>query len=62
LSILRKTSLSLLLPLLLVACSPEQSKSIGAQPKKTMDKVTTDINNAMQQQGQGSDRLKEEQK
>jgi hypothetical protein len=49
----------LALSLLLAACSPEQSKQIGAQPKKTLDKVTTDLNKAMQQ---GSDRLKEEQK
>jgi hypothetical protein len=46
---------------LLVACSPEQSKNIGAQPKKTVDQVTTDIHKAMQQ-GQDPNRLKEEQK
>ncbi len=57
-STLRKTS-ALALLLLAAACSPEQSKSIGQQPKKTIDKVTTDINKAMQQ-GQGSERLKEE--
>jgi len=44
----------------LAACSEEQSKAIGQQPKKTIDRVTTDVNKAMQQ-GQGSDRLKEEQ-
>ena len=54
-SILLRTSL---LVLAVAACSPEQSKAIGQQPKKTVDKVTTDINKAMQQ-GQGSDRLKE---
>jgi hypothetical protein len=48
--------------LLLVACTPEQSKEIGNQPKKTMDRVTTDVNKAMQQQGQDSERLKEDQK
>jgi hypothetical protein len=49
------------LVLFLVACSPEQSKEIGNQPKKTIDRATTDINKAMQQ-GQGSERLKEESK
>jgi hypothetical protein len=58
LSTLLRISLALAL---LAGCSPEQSKSIGQQPKKTVDKVTTDINKAMQQ-GQGSERLKEEQK
>jgi hypothetical protein len=58
LSTLLRTSLALVL---LAGCSPEQSKAIGQQPKKTVDKVTTDVNKAMQQ-GQGSDRLKEEQK
>ena len=43
---------------IVAACSPEQSERIGQQPKKTVDRVTTDINKAMQQ-GQGSDRLKE---
>ena len=53
-SILLRISLALLL----LGCSPEQSKSIGQQPKKTVDKVTTDIGKAMQQ-GQDSERLKE---
>ena len=44
--------------LLLVACTEEQSRAIGQQPKKTVDRVTTDVNKAMQQ-GQGSERLKE---
>ena len=47
------------LVLLLAACTEEQSKAIGQQPKKTVDRVTTDVNKAMQQ-GQGSERLKEE--
>jgi hypothetical protein len=47
--------------LVLVACTEEQSKAIGQQPKKTVDRVTSDVNKAMQQ-GQGSDRLKEDQK
>jgi len=54
---MRHLLLSLVLGL--SACSPEQSKSIGQQPKKTVDKVTTDMQKAMQQ-GQGSERLKEE--
>ena len=53
-SILLRTSLVLLL----AACSPEQSKSIGQQPKKTIDNVTTKIGDAMKQ-GQDSERLKE---
>jgi len=44
----------------LAACSPEQSKNIGAQPKKTVDSVANKVNSAMQQGGQGSERLKEE--
>ena len=43
-------------------CSPEQSKAIGDQPKKTVDRVTTDVNKAMQNAGHGSERLKEDQK
>jgi hypothetical protein len=45
--------------LALCACTEEQSKAIGQQPKKTIDRVTTDVNKAMQQ---GSERLKEDQK
>jgi hypothetical protein len=41
--------------LVLAACSPEQSRDVGAQPKKTMDRATTDLNKGLQQ---GSDRLK----
>jgi hypothetical protein len=41
--------------LVLAACSPEQSRDIGAQPKKTVDRATTGVNKAMQE---GSDRLK----
>jgi len=58
LSTLQRISL-LVFSLALGACTEEQSKAIGQQPKKTVDRVTTDINKAMQQ-GQGSDRLKEE--
>jgi hypothetical protein len=40
-------------------CTEDQSRNIGAQPKKTVDRVTTDVNKAMQQ---GSERLKEDEK
>ena len=56
-SILLRTSLVVLL---LAACTEDQSKAIGNIPKKTIDKVTVDVNKAMQQGGQGSERLKEE--
>jgi hypothetical protein len=49
------------LVLMLAACTPEQSKNIGNQPKKTIDNVTSKINDAMKQ-GQGSERLREDQK
>jgi hypothetical protein len=42
------------LVLFLAACSPEQSKEIGNQPKKTIDKVTVDVDKAMK-----SERAKE---
>jgi type IV pilus biogenesis protein CpaD/CtpE len=60
LSILRRTSLALAAALALAACTEEQSKSVGQIPKKTLDKAAADINKAMQQ-GQGSERLKEDQ-
>jgi hypothetical protein len=60
LSTLPRTSLAVFL-LALAACTPEQSKEIGNAPKKTVDRVTTDIGKAMQG-GQDSDRLKEDQK
>jgi len=47
------------LVLLLVACTPDQSKNIGAQPKKTVDSVSSKVNDLMKQQGQDSERLKE---
>jgi hypothetical protein len=31
----------------LAACTEEQSRAIGQQPKKTVDRVTTDVNKAM---------------
>jgi hypothetical protein len=61
LSTLRRTSLALAAALALAACSEEQSKSVGQVPKKTLDKTSADINKAMQQ-GQGSERLKEDDK
>jgi len=45
------------LAIALSGCTEEQSRNIGAQPKKTIDRVTTDVNKAMQ-----SDRLKEDEK
>ena len=57
-----KTLIPVLLALGLCACSPEQSKAIGNQPKATMDKVTNDVNKAMQMQGQNAERNKEDQK
>ena len=59
-SILRRTSLALAVALALAACTEEQSKSVGQIPKKTVDKAAAGINKAMQQ-GQGSERLKEDQ-
>ena len=47
--------------LALAACSEEQSRSVGQIPKKTVDKAATDVQKAMQQ-GQGSERLKEDDK
>jgi hypothetical protein len=61
LSTLRRTSIALAVALALAACTEEQSKSVGQIPKKTVDKATADINKAMQQ-GQGSERLKEDDK
>lgn len=60
-STLRRTSLALAAALALAACGEEQSKSVGQIPKKTLDKTSADINKAMQQ-GQGSERLKEDDK
>jgi uncharacterized lipoprotein YajG len=47
LSILLRTSLALLL---LAGCTPEQSKSVAAAPKQTVDKASADVNKAMQQE------------
>jgi hypothetical protein len=39
----------------------EAAKRVGDQPKKTVDSVSSKVGNLMQQ-GQGSERLQEEQK
>jgi len=51
--------MTIVLALLLAACTPEQSKNIGAQPKKTVDSVSSKVNDLMKQQGQDSERLKD---
>jgi hypothetical protein len=43
---------------MITACSPEQSRNIGKQPKATLDSVSKKATDAMQQ-GQGSERLKD---
>jgi hypothetical protein len=53
--------------LFLAACGDkvpqsEAARRIGQQPKKTVDSVSSKVNDLMQQQGQGSERLKEDQK
>ncbi len=62
-SILRKTSLAFACALTLAAaaCTEEQSREIGRIPKKTVDRTAADVQKAMQQ-GQGSERLKEDDK
>jgi hypothetical protein len=46
------------LAVMIAACSPEQSRNIGNQPKATVDSVSKKATDAMQQ-GQGAERLKE---
>ena len=63
-SILRKTSLLALVAL--AACGDkvpesEAARRVGQQPKKTVDSVSSKVGDLMQQ-GQGSERLKEESK
>jgi hypothetical protein len=58
LSTLLRTSLAFVF---LWGCSPEQSKSIGQQPKKAVDGASSRVGDLMQQ-GQGSQRLEEERK
>ena len=50
-------SLSIALLLALAACSPEQSRSIGAQPKKTLDSVNQKLDAAAQKE---AERVKEQ--
>jgi hypothetical protein len=64
LSTLRRIEALLVVALLLAACGDkvpesEAARRLGQQPKKIVDRVTTDIGKAMQQ-GQDSERLKEE--
>jgi hypothetical protein len=61
LSTLRRTSAALAALVALAACTPEQSQEIGRTPKRTVDKATADVQKAMRQ-GQGSERLKEDDK
>ncbi len=63
-STLRRIEALLVVALLLAACGDkvpesEAARRLGQQPKKIVDRVTTDIGKAMQQ-GQDSERLKEE--
>ena len=46
------------LMVMIAACTPEQSKDIGSQPKKTVDSASNRIGELMQQ-GQGSERMKD---
>jgi hypothetical protein len=59
LSTRRRIELALAAALILAACTPEQSQEVGRIPKKTVDKAKSGIEKAMQQ-GQGSERLKED--
>ncbi len=63
-STLRRIEALLVVALLLAACGDkvpesEAARRLGQQPKKIVDRVTTDVGKAMQQ-GQDSERLKEE--
>ena len=60
-STLRRISFVLAAALALAACTEEQSKNVGRIPKQTIDKAAADVGKAMQQ-GQGSERLKEDEK
>jgi hypothetical protein len=64
LSTLRRIEALLVVALLLAACGDkvpesEAARRLGQQPKKIVDRVTTNVGSAMQQ-GQDSERLKEE--
>ncbi len=63
-STLRRIEALLVVALLLAACGDkvpesEAARRLGQQPKKIVDRVTTNVGKAMQQ-GQDSERLKEE--
>ncbi len=63
-STLRRIEALLVVALLLAACGDkvpesEAARRLGQQPKKIVDRVTTNVGSAMQQ-GQDSERLKEE--
>ncbi len=45
-------SLCIALLLALAACSPEQSRNIGAQPKKTLDRVNQKLDAAAQKEAE----------
>jgi len=45
-----------------MSAEKEASKRMGDKPKQTVDSVSSKVNNLMQQQGQDSERLKEDQK
>ena len=45
-----------MLAVLLAACTPEQSKEAGNAPKKTLERVGTDLEKNLQQ---GADRSRE---
>ena len=55
-SIPRRIELAVAAVLALAACTEDQSKAIGAAPKKTVDRATSDLNKAMQQ---GAERTRE---
>jgi hypothetical protein len=64
LSTRRRIEALLVVASLLAACGDkvpesEAAKRLGQQPKKLVDRVTSDVGKAMQQ-GQGSERLKED--
>ena len=63
-STLRRIEALILASLLVAACGDkvpesEAAKKIGSMPKQTVDRAASDAAKAMQQ-GQGSERLKEE--
>ena len=58
-STLRRISGIVFLAALLAACTPEQSESLGQQPKKTLDRAQNNLDKAMQQ---GAERNKDDQK